>query len=450
MSYRIAEYPQDKYRFRLYDNTRRLTWKQIQAEQGPDCVGVVNLAYFGLTNFSHQSAIMIGGTWGLKPKYHEYGILIDESGLLTVGTEDQAIYDYAIGCPPVDINGRRYTDKDGGRNGWTYTGVKADGTVVVLLCSKDTPETTDSLEDALRARGCIHILRWDGSWSSQGTLGPGMDVTPSQKRICRSWLLIFKRDGAETPPDKEEEKPVSKKIVCLDPGHGPDTVNGSPDGTYKEREFCWDMYGRISALLETRGVRTICTRTEDTKPSLTERAGVSNRAGATCFVSLHSNAAGSGGWSDASGLEIYTSSGPMSAPRNVLATDLVNSFHAAGVSLRSEPIKHNIELTVLAKTDAPAILVEYGFHTNRTDVALLKDSTYRDKLADATASGICAWLGVQYPAETPVEDVDNPDAWAAESWEKAKIKGILDGTRPHDPVTRQELASVLDRIGALN
>lgn len=449
MSYRIAEYPQDKYHFRIYDNTRRLTWKQIQAEQGPDCVGVVNLAYFSLSNYSHQSAIMIGGNWGLKPKYHEYGFLIDESGRLTIGTEDQAVYDYAIGCPPVDINGRRYTDKDGGRNGWTYTGVKADGTVVVLLCSKDTPETTDDLEEVLRARGCASILRWDGSWSSQGTLGPGLNVTPSHRRICRSWLLIFKREGVETPPDKEE-KPVSKKIVCLDPGHGPDTVNGSPDGSYKEREFCWDMYERISKRLENYGVHTICTRTEDTKPSLTERAGVSNRAGSACFVSLHSNAAGSGGWSDASGLEIYTSSGPMSAPRNVLATDLVNSFHAAGVSLRSEPIKHNIELTVLAKTDAPAVLIEYGFHTNRTDVEYLKDSKYRDKLADATASGICAWLCVQYAVENPVEDVDKPDAWAAESWEKAKSKGVLDGTRPHDPVTRQELASVLDRIGALS
>ena len=211
MSHKIAEYQQDKYKFRLYDNTRRLTWQKIQEEQGPDCVGVVNLALFALTNipgkakaYDHQSAIMIGGAWGLRPKYHEYGILIDESGRLTINTEDKAVYDYAIGCPPVDINGRRYTDKDGGRNGWTYTGVKADGTVVVLLCSKDAPETTDALEDALRARGCVHILRW-GSWSSQGTLGPGMEVTPSQKRICRSWLLIFRRsDGEKSDGDKEE------------------------------------------------------------------------------------------------------------------------------------------------------------------------------------------------------------------------------------------------------
>ena len=50
MSYRIAEYPQDKYHFRLYDNVKRLTWKQIQAEQGPDCVDVVSLAYFSVVN----------------------------------------------------------------------------------------------------------------------------------------------------------------------------------------------------------------------------------------------------------------------------------------------------------------------------------------------------------------------------------------------------------------
>lgn len=238
MSYKIAEYPQDKYKFRLYDNTRRLTWQQIQAEQGPDCVGVVNLAYFSLTNYSHQGAIMFAGSWGLRPKYHEYGLLIDEAGRLTIGTEDQAVYDYAIGCPPVDINGRRYTDKDGGRNGWTYTGVKADGTVVVLLCSKDNPESTDALETVLRARGCIHILRWDGSWSSQGTLGPGLEVTPSQRRICRSWLLIYKRkDGAE-PPDKEDTMskqytvtPAVGVNIRSGPGTGYEKTGAYPGGT---------------------------------------------------------------------------------------------------------------------------------------------------------------------------------------------------------------------------
>ena len=228
-----------------------------------------------------------------------------------------------------------------------------------------------------------------------------------------------------------------RPIVCLDPGHGPDTVNGSPDGSYREQEFAWDMYARIAPLLEEQGVEVVVTRTKDTKPSLTERAEISNRAGADCFVSLHSNAAGNGGWYDARGLMIYTSSGPMTAPRNVLASDLVDAFCAAGVLVRGNPIAFE-RYTVLVETEAPAALIEYGFHTSREDVELLKDGAYREKLAEATARGICSFLGVAW-TEEPSGGVAE---WAEEAWEKATEKGVMDGTRPTDPVTRQELAVV--------
>ena len=39
-----------------------------------------------------------------------------------------------------------------------------------------------------------------------------------------------------------------------------------------------------------------------------------------------------------------------------------------------------------------------------------------------------------------------PALWAKEAWETAKTKGVLDGTRPGDAVTRQELAVVLQRL----
>ena len=200
---------------------------------------------------------------------------------------------------------------------------------------------------------------------------------------------------------------MGKKTVCLDPGHGPGCVNGAPDGSYKEYEFTWDMYTRLSKILEAHGVHTICTRTEDVDVSLTERANVSNKAGATCYVSLHSNAAGNDGWYNASGLEIYTSAGPETAQRNVLATALADAFRAAGVALRSSPIKHRM-YTVLAKTDAPACLIEYGFHTSKEDVEKLKDSGCRDRLAEATARGLCAWLGAAW--QEPAEDASGLDA----------------------------------------
>ena len=290
----------------------------------------------------------------------------------------------------------------------------------------------------------------DGGGSSQCDLA-GKRIVSSRK--VHNLILVYKRKRAPSEPDDsdKEDKPMSTKYtVCLDPGHGPDTVNGSPDGSYKEREFAWDMYTRIRPLLERHGVNVICTRTEDTKPSLTARCEVSNKAGADLFVSLHSNADGGSGWGTARGLLVYTSSGPMTAKRNVAATAIVNRAHEAGVRLHGSGVAHQIEYTVLAKTDAPAVLIEYGFHTNQEDIGLLKDISYRDKLAEATAMGVCDFLGVTWTAESGGDGTDTPAAdRAAEAWQKAKDKGVLDGTRPTDPVTRQELAVVLDRLNLI-
>nr|DAL93284.1 MAG TPA: Cell wall hydrolase autolysin [Bacteriophage sp.] len=336
-----------------------------------------------------------------------------------------------------------YGSAQGGKRGRSAIGLR--GGSLALYCSGDgtgdaaTPET---LRDELAGLGWSSAVMLDGGGSSQCNFG-GERITASRK--VHNWICVYlKQGGTETPPE-EEDKPMRKHTVCLDPGHGPGNVNGSPDGTYKEWEFTWDMAQRVKPLLEAKGVGVVLTKTADNYPSLTERANISNKAKPDCFVSIHTNAAGEGGWSSASGLEIYTSAGPMTAQRNVLASDLVNAFHAAGVSLRSEPIKHEM-YTVLAKTDAPATLIEYGFHTNRDDVEYLKDTKYRDKLAEATAKGICTYLSVDWKKDEPVSDWEQE---RDEAWQAAKEAGILDGTRPEDPVTRQELAVVLDRLNLI-
>ena len=336
-----------------------------------------------------------------------------------------------------------YGSAQGGKRGRSAIGLR--GGSLALYCSGDgtgdaaTPET---LRDELAGLGWASAVMLDGGGSSQCDFG-GERITASRK--VHNWICVYlKQGGTETPPE-EEDKPMRKHTVCLDPGHGPGNVNGSPDGTYKEWEFTWDMAQRVKPLLEAKGVGVVLTKTADNYPSLTERANISNKAKPDCFVSIHTNAAGEGGWSSASGLEIYTSAGPMTAQRNVLASDLVNAFHAAGVSLRSEPIKHEM-YTVLAKTDAPATLIEYGFHTNRDDVEYLKDTKYRDKLAEATAKGICTYLSVDWKKDEPVSDWEQE---RDEAWQAAKEAGILDGTRPEDPVTRQELAVVLDRLNLI-
>lgn len=46
----------------------------------------------------------------------------------------------------------------------------------------------------------------------------------------------------------------------------------------------------------------------------------------------------------------------------------------------------------------------------------------------------------------PMVDQNTPSEWAKDAWDKAHELGLLDGTRPHDNVTREELAAVLVRL----
>jgi N-acetylmuramoyl-L-alanine amidase CwlA len=40
-------------------------------------------------------------------------------------------------------------------------------------------------------------------------------------------------------------------------------------------------------------------------------------------------------------------------------------------------------------------------------------------------------------------------SWAKTAWDKVKKKGVMDGTKPKSPVTREQLAAILDRLGLL-
>ena len=201
----IAEFPQSRFKFRIYDNPNKKSWQTIKSETG--CYALINLGYFSFATFKPDDALMVAGTWLQKPSWAYDGILIDEAGTLSVGPTTAAVYDYANGEPVYKLNGADYPGASTfGRDGNTMLGVMPDGTVVLLLCSKDEGQTSTEGVKALEAKGCSSIVRFDGSWSSQGSLGPGLDVDPSQERKVRSYLLVFQRDA----DDNKEDKPVDE------------------------------------------------------------------------------------------------------------------------------------------------------------------------------------------------------------------------------------------------
>lgn len=361
-------------------------------------------------------------------------------------TTDWNSYKNYICTSPLIVNGKRleklpYDSAQGGARPRSAIGIVGDS---LLLYCTDSNLTPEKLADELEDRGCSSAMMLDGGGSSQCNFD-GKTIRAS--RLVHNWICVW-TEKADTKPPESEGKPLSKPIVCLDPGHGPGNVNGSPDGSYKEHEFTWDMYTRLKPLLEDQGVTVVSTRPKQSDyPSLTNRAAVSNKAGADLFVSIHSNAAGNGGWYSASGLIAFTSSAPETAPRNQAASAILNRVHAAGIRLFNSKVAHE-RYTVLVKTDAPAVLLECAFHTNEEDVKNLNSDIWKDKLAKAVCAGICDFLGLDIKEDEPESGVpDQADQWAQDAWEKAHAAGIMDGTRPRDNLTRQELAVLLSRLG---
>jgi N-acetylmuramoyl-L-alanine amidase len=385
----VATIPrQNIEQIQLYINEGKKTLAQIKAETGADYI--MNGGLFDMAKFKANCHLKADGYVYAEDPYTYWGFGWSSAEDLSMQIVPNSCQNY-ICCVELIRDGKPkrnliYSPAQGGKRGRTAIGLHGDKLCLYVSSDSSDAKTPEQLRDYLASLGWDSAVMLDCGGSSQCDFN-GKAIRSS--RIVHNLILFYLKKG--------EKKPVSKKYtVCLDPGHGPGCVNGSPDGTYKEFEFAWDMYTRIRPMLEQQGINVVGTKDESGYPSLWNRCRTSNNAKADLFVSLHTNAVGCKGWSKVNGLIVITSMGPETAQRNVAAKTMLQRFQEADVAIRGNGLVHNKRLVVLAKTKAPACLIEYGFHTNREDVALLKDYAHRDKLALATAKGICDFLEVEW------------------------------------------------------
>ena len=179
-------------------------------------------------------------------------------------------------------------------------------------------------------------------------------------------------------------------IVCIDAGHGAETAGKrSPDGTYLEHEFNLDVARRIRDLLTRRGVKVVMTRDDTRDVSLSERCRISNAAKADAFLSIHTNAAGDG-WSTAEGWSAHIIARGGNAEK---LAGLIHDIAIPTLGCKDRGISVD-NFQVLRDTDAPAVLIEHGFHTSREEVERLKTGWYRERCAQSDAQGILAFFGL--------------------------------------------------------
>ena len=221
---------------------------------------------------------------------------------------------------------------------------------------------------------------------------------------------------------------VGMKLVVVDPGHGGvDSGAVGPDGLL-EKNVTLKVALIVKALLEKNlGVNVAITRNGDYYVSLEERTAMANNLGADLFVSIHANAAPRGGW----GFETYFLSAQASddearltalmenypqeyegmlgdiSPKTLndlegILWDLTQTEHLRESELLATFIQDSLATTlknpnrgvkqapffVLAGATMPAVLVEIGFISNRSEGKHLADSKMQEKIAKAICTGV--------------------------------------------------------------
>ena len=196
----------------------------------------------------------------------------------------------------------------------------------------------------------------------------------------------------------------SPAVVVLDPGHG-----GKDTGTSAyEKTYALDVARRAKRILESAGHRVVLTREKDVFLDLTERAAIANANRAGLFASIHFNAIPKD--NKTSGVEVFTFAPQFQRSTNAWggrnddtektaapvnrhdhwSSVLAHSIHRRFVSDlktfdRGKKLAH---WGVLRGLNCPGVLIECGFLTSTTEARKISTPEYRQRLAEAIASGI--------------------------------------------------------------
>lgn len=241
--------------------------------------------------------------------------------------------------------------------------------------------------------------------------------------------------------------PKRKHRVTIDPGHG-GTDSGNrgvalPKGVY-EKDVTLTVGLLLREELKRRGIDVTMTRTSDTLINLGHRAPRYCRKDCDLFVSLHVNALDPGpGYTNANGFETYfmalqargvdaarvarmendaarfdlpdpdekTGSGLDFILKDLQSNDFFrqSAAFAAQVQQAMRGVHTGIDrgvkqanFAVLRTAVSPAILIELGFGTNAADVKLMTSKAGQDKLVQAIADAIEAYLSEHDASEVTV------------------------------------------------
>ncbi|HMG88823.1 MAG TPA: M56/M15 family metallopeptidase [Chryseolinea sp.] len=174
-------------------------------------------------------------------------------------------------------------------------------------------------------------------------------------------------------------------VIVVDAGHGGNDQGVSAVGGLTEKELTLSIARRIQQAGEARNVKVILTRTDDQALSLADRIQISNRHNADLFISIHANFNAQN--TAASGIEAVISEQNAKFEESKAWSDkLVKELTGlSGVNVNSVM---TADFYVLSKNSIPAVLLELGYLSNKTDIAYLADQKNQELISQRIISAI--------------------------------------------------------------
>lgn len=216
-------------------------------------------------------------------------------------------------------------------------------------------------------------------------------------------VLVMSEDAVEVLADT-----ANYKTVIIDAGHGgPDGGTSADDGTL-EKDLNLQIALKLDEILNSMGVNTVLIRDSDISihddsaktirqkkvSDLKNRLNILNQTEDSIFVSIHQNHFGE---SKYSGTQVFYSK------NNSMSRSLAEKIRMPVISYlqtdNTREIKQSgTEIYLLYHAQAPAVMVECGFLSNKEETDNLKNEMYQQKLAFLIAIGIIDYF-------TDAEDV---------------------------------------------
>jgi N-acetylmuramoyl-L-alanine amidase len=221
---------------------------------------------------------------------------------------------------------------------------------------------------------------------------------------------------------------LAVRRIVVDPGHGGSDPGAVARGM-REKDITLDIARRVAARLVAEGFDVVLTRHDDETMSLQERVQVANAAKGDLFLSIHVNSIPTpmrrgietyvlGATNDPhverlAGAENSGSGYSLADFRRLLEgvlldvrhdqshrfaleiqRKLFNAVRRENPKLEDRGVKQ-APFVVLVGTEMPGVLAEVSCISNEQDARLLKQSGYRQEIAEALARGVRSYAAAR-------------------------------------------------------